>query len=357
MILAALETLLILELVWAVALVLLLGATIAFRSSRDKRRAAEAATRSTIQDALAACLCGDPDLVHLRALAAAHPGEMQDSLLAFQTVVGGRCEGVCELALSLGFVRQWCDSARSGSATARRRAFSNIAVMAHYAPVRGLIGDLAERGLTDSDEEIGAAAARILVQSEDPGQVTRLFESAPSLAPRIRLLIARDLRRHAIQLCRTAVPRVLSTADKRGLIVALKMLASWECGLPLDDVGEIVEHPDPEVRLEVMRLLAFLPTTPENHGAILRGLADEDPRVSVAAIAAVGRLKLVSAIPLVTSCLRRGIESLARSAADALAEMPLEGWTALEGQLRNPDRIASGAARDALQMVHAGGGD
>ena len=236
MILAALKTLLILELVWAVALVLLLGTTIAFRSSRNKRRAIAAATRSTIQDALGACLCGDPDLVHLRALAAAHPGEMRDSLLALQTVVGGRCEGVCELALSLGYVQQWCDSARSGNATARRRAFSNIAAMAHYAPVRGLIGDLAEQGLTDPDEEIRVAAARILVQSEDPEQVARLFESALSLAPRIRLLIARGLRRHAIQLCHSAIPRVLSTADKRRVIIALKMLASWECGLPLDDV-------------------------------------------------------------------------------------------------------------------------
>jgi hypothetical protein len=73
----------------------------------------------------------------------------------------------------------------------------------------------------------------------------------------------------------------------------------------------------------------------------------------MAAVETVGRLKLPDAIPQVTSCLRRKIESLARAAATVLAEMGPGGRGALEGQVGNRDPIASRAAREALALAGA----
>jgi len=98
-------------------------------------------------------------------------------------------------------------------------------------------------------------------------------------------------------------------------------------------------------------MLALLPLTTPNKRALLDGLVDEDLRVCAAAAVSAGRLKLATALPRVTSCLRRGDRTLAHAAAAVLAGMPPIGWQALEDQTENPDPIASTAARKALEAA------
>ncbi len=292
MIPAALDALLILEGAWAVALVVLLTFAAASRRARRLRIPTTLALRSAIQKALAAYVGGNPDLAGLQALAAAHPQEFRDSLLEFQGAVGGRCEAVGDLAFRLGLVSRWCDAAQTGSPAERRDAFACIAAVAEYAPVHGLAGSLAEQAIDDPDEQVRLAAARLLLHSGDPLRVAPLFERLLSETPLVRILIGPELRIHAGELCRRVVPDALRNASPQHLVYALKLLASWERGLPLHELGSLASHPNATVRLEFAGLAPLLPTSPEHHQALQQCLADKDPHVQAAAVAAAGRLKI-----------------------------------------------------------------
>ncbi|MBZ5624472.1 MAG: hypothetical protein LAQ69_38105 [Acidobacteriia bacterium] len=355
MIVIALKTLLVFEALWALSLLPFLAGAMSARLARRKRRAAATAARPAIQEALAIYLGGNSDLARLRALAKANPREVEEAILAFQARIGAGCEALGDLALKLRLVQQWCCAADSRSVRVRRRAFARMAAFARYEPVRRVVGDVVARALGDSDELVRLEAARAMASSDNLEQIARVFELALSDTPLIRFLIAPELRRHANQLCEAAVPKALRSSRSGVLVTALRLLASWERTIPLADLGMLAEHPNADVRVEAMRLLPLLPATRQNRSAVLCGLADRDLRVSTAAVAAIERLKLPDGIAPLTSCLRRGSEDLARCAATALAGMPPEGRQALEGQVPNPDPIASGAARQALMMVQMAG--
>jgi HEAT repeat protein len=342
-----------LEGAWAVVLLALLGIASATLTKTRKRRLAALASVPAIQDAVALYLSGSNDLTQLRSLAKACPEAVESSILAFQAMVGGTTR-LAELALSLGFVEQWCTAAHSSKPAVRRRAFSRIAALAHAEPVRRVAGDLPLAGLKDSDEQVRLESARAMVCSDDPAQVARVFEAVLTDSPLNRLLLAPLLRRHGAELCSTTIPRVLGTLGTRDLLNLLQLLVSWECSLPLVNLSPLSEHPDAAIREETMRLLSRVPTNPMNRGALLLGLADRETAVVMAAVAAVGRLRLPDAIPQVVSCLRRNDEGLARAASLVLAEMGQDGQSALKEQTGNPNPIASAAAVQALTLVGCG---
>ena len=350
MITLALQIVLALEAGCFVLLLALLVLAMAVLSASRKRRLAALAAEPAIQEAIAVHLGGSNDLTQLRALTAAHPEAVQVSILAFQAMVG-RTTRLAELALSLGFVEHWCEAAHSSDLAGRRRAFSGIAALAHAEPVRRRAGNIPALGLQDADEQVRLEASRALICSEEPAQVARVFEAVLRDAPLNRALLAPMLRSHAAALCDTTVPNALNTLGAGEMVNLLRLLASWECSLPLPDVSPLAEHPMVEVRVEAMRLLARVPANAMNRAAIHCGLADNDLKVVMAAVETVGRLKLPEAIPQVTACLRRHDAGLAQAAAAVLADLGPEGRDALEGQLGNPDGIASSAARNALEMA------
>jgi hypothetical protein len=350
MITLALKIVLALEAGWFVVLLALLGFTMAVLSASRRHRLAALVAGPAIQDAVALHLSGSNDLTELRGLAKAHPEAVQSSILAFQGMVGGT-DRLAELALSLGFVEQWCEASHSSRVSERRRAFSRIAALSRAEPVRRMTGTIPAAGLQDVDDQVRLDASRALVCSEEPAQVARVFEAVLRDAPLNRALLAPMLRRHAAELCHTTIPRALTTLGAVDLVNLLRLLASWECSLPLVDVSPLAGHPMLEVRVETMRLLARVPINAMNRGAILRGLSDPDLAVLTAAVESVGRLKLPEAIPQVTACLRRHDAGLAQAAAAVLADLGPEGRGALEGQLGNPDPIAAKAARQALEMA------
>jgi HEAT repeat protein len=348
-----LKIVLALEGIWAVVLLVLLGVAKIVLTKARKRRLAAQASGPAIQEAVALYLGGNNDLTQLRRLAKACPGAVESSILAFQAMVGGTTR-LAELALSLGFVEQWCVGAHSSKRAVRRRAFSRIAALSQAEPVRRVAGDLPVVGLKDHDEQVRLESARAMVCSEDPAQVAQVFEAVLTDAPLNRMLLAPLLRRHGAELCSTTIPKAMAVLGARDLLNLLRLLISWECTLPLVNLRELSEHPDAAVRMETMSLLSRVPTTPMNRGALLLGLADQDAAVVMAAVGAVGRLRLPEAIPPVVSCLRRNDEGLARAAAIVLAEMGKDGQSALQEQTGNMNSIASAAAVQALALVGAG---
>ena len=247
------------------------------------------AMQAEIAEALSVYLGGNRDTTRLEELAEACPKEMEETILRCQVVVNGKKDDLCELTLKLGYVEQWFRQARAGKITKRREAWSCLSAMAHYEPVRRLLGDYPATALTDSNEQIRLEAARLLLASGESDKIARVFESvipAPGGAPPP---IARELGRHALQLCHTVIPRALKSHHPREV---LRLMLSWERALPLPDVRALAQHSDASVRVELMRLLPFLPATPPNRAAIEDGLADENETVRAAAAAAAGRMKL-----------------------------------------------------------------
>lgn len=244
--------------------------------------------QSQIVDAVSVYLGGNHDLARLRLLAEAHPDDLRDTILRYQVLVAGRRDELGELTLKLGYVQQWCQEVRSANLVRRRKAFSYLAAVAHYGPVRRVLGAIPANAFADSDEQVRVQAARILLSGGELPVVGRVFEVILVDTPCVRLLVAADLRQHAIALCREAIPKALESSNLREV---LRVLVSWECALHLPDVRALVQHPDPEVRVDCMRLLPFLPSTPENRAALLAGLADQHPDVAAAA-AATGRVIL-----------------------------------------------------------------
>jgi hypothetical protein len=286
-----------LVLLLAVAVLFLALAAVLSRSARGTRQAAGPQIQPQIVEALSVYLGGNRDSARLRAMATAHPDEVQETILRYQTIVAGQREELCELTIVLGYVQRWCRQTRFAGIVERRKAFSCLSAVAHYEGVRRLAGDIPANAFRDPDEQIRLEAARILLSTNEPAEIGRVFEGILSDTPGVRLVIGRELGRYATQLCQTAVPRALRSQSP---LEVLRLLVSWERALPLPDVSPLVEHPDPAVRVEVMRLLRLLPATSENHAAILSGLTDADCDVKAAAAATAGWLRLPNRDPLVS---------------------------------------------------------
>jgi hypothetical protein len=270
---------------WAAAFaVMLLTWLVVWRSARRKRKAGTSEIEPAIVDALSIYLGGNSDTTVLRGLAATHPNELRETILQYQTVLAGQCDGLCELAITLGYVQSWWYDTQSSDVLKRRQAFSHIASMACYEPVRRLVGDVIAKSFNDRDEQIRIDVFRILLASEDIAEITRVFEAVIVDTPRVRSVIGPELAQHSVALCESAVPWALRAENP---MEVLKMLLLWERGLALTNVRGLTKNPDPTVRREAMNLLRYLPATAENLAALRAGMSDDDGEVREAAAASI----------------------------------------------------------------------
>jgi len=103
------------------------------------RRAASAEIRPALQAALVEFLAGGTDDSVFRRHIRSHAADIAESILLFQTTVGGSArDRLCGLALDLGLVQQWCEEGRSGDVI-RRRALRQprLRVRVRALPVGG----------------------------------------------------------------------------------------------------------------------------------------------------------------------------------------------------------------------------
>jgi len=136
-------------------------ATTWFRSTRKVQKPVRPGLEAEIVDALSVYLGGNRDSTRLRTFAAEHTGELQQTMLRYQTVVAGRREEIAELFIHLGFMQRWCHQMHSKQLVERQQAFDCVAAVAHYEPVRRFIGNIPSTAFRDPDEQIRLSAARI----------------------------------------------------------------------------------------------------------------------------------------------------------------------------------------------------
>lgn len=345
-----LRSFLIFEALWGLVVLLLFGHVLLRLRASKKRSKSASDVRLQIDEHLMVYANGNSDVSTIARLADRQARAVEESILRYHGELNGyAATRLCELAFRLGFVEQWCRAAHSRKASVRRIAFLRITGFLKYEEVRRITGRIPELALADDDPDVQLAAARALAESGDRQSIERAFQFLlNSYSPMVQAVLTPALRRHAVELCETAVPAALNSGSAEGLAHKLRLLVSWECSLPLPDVSPLSEHFDASVRLQAVRLLPLLPATPENETALLRRLSDEDDSVILAAVTAAARLKCDRAVPLLASCLRRKSAKLARAAAAALAGMPPEGLQVLEGYVNNSDAIAAEAAREMV---------
>jgi hypothetical protein len=323
---------------------------------RRRKKAADA-VRPAMSEALVLYLAGSNETAALRSFASTHRRDLTEAVVAFQNTVGGETrDRLCNLALDLGLVNDWCEETRSRDPIRRRTAFARLAFACAYEPCHRVAGDLLALGLRDEDREVRLAACRALLQAGEMPNVEKVFEFAVSHSLLVRILLAEDLRRYAIPLCRRAIPKALKSPDPRRTLATLEMVAAWERAMPLGDLDELLLHRDREIRVCALRLASITPTTGPNRAAILRLLAEEeDTEVRTGAALAAARLKIEEALPLLARCVRLGPAELARTAADALAGMVPKGREVLQDLSRGAEPATAAAASEALARAQAQG--
>jgi hypothetical protein len=314
-----------------------------------KRSRATAAVLPEIREALIDYLAGSSDLKRIERLAGTNRGDVADAIVGFQGTVGGSAlDRLCDLALSLGLVHDWVKDAHSRDAVRRRNGFARLAFVSVYEPCRRIAGDLLLQALNDPDPEVWLWASQSVIQSGTGQQIDAVFEHAVSESLLIRILLTEPLRRHAVRLCEHLAPEALRSRDPRRVLGALDILVAWERAILIDNLRELLEHPIKNIRIQALRLASLVPLIPENRGAIVHALTDNDQEISTAAALSAGRLQIAEALPLLARMLRLAPAELARTAAAALAEMPPRGWQALEELSASDNPVTAAAAAGAL---------
>jgi hypothetical protein len=322
------------------------------RSMVGRRRVITSASLlPKIREALVDYLAGSNDTTRLRVFVRQNRRDVADGMLEFRATVAGEArDRLCALALDLGLVHEWVQDAAARDVVRRRLAFARLSFVCSFEPCRRLAGDLLLRGLEDRDQEVLMAASRALVQSGDFEDVEHVFDFALSRSLYLRILLAEDLRRYAMEFCGSAIPEILRSGDLQRILPALEILVAWERALPLPHLAELMDHPDHQIRIQALRLAPLVPVEAPERAAILSALDDADSEISSVAARTALRIQLIEALPALARGLRRGPPALARAAAAAMAGMPPQGWTALE-ELSSAESAIAGIARDALELA------
>ncbi|MDR3698254.1 MAG: hypothetical protein P4L56_01385 [Candidatus Sulfopaludibacter sp.] len=320
--------------------------------SWQKQNQRTRALQPQIRQALVAFLAGSDNQDRLREFVQISRADVGAALVSFEgTVAGGARDRLCELALELTLVHDWCEETRSRNALVRRTAFARLSFVCSYEPCRRLAGDLMLRAIEDPDDEVTLSASRGLVHSSSIEVAERVFGHAVSKNLLVRIVLTEDLRRHAVSLCQRAIPRELKSGDRVRILNTLHMATAWERALPMPGMGALLSSDDREVRMQALQLASLVADAPEVRTGILDALADSDPEIVICAAGAAALQHLEAALPALARCLRVGELEVARAAAAALAEIPPRGWVTLRELSTSTNDVTARAASDALARM------
>lgn len=326
------------------------------RASLWRKKAKAAAARFSItQTALVDYLAGSNDLTRLREFAK-NREDFANVVLGFQgTVGGGALNRLCEMGLELGLVHDWVNETRSRDPVRRRLAFARLAFVSAYEPCLRVSGDLLLQALQDGDPEVRISAAEAVIQAGKADDIPRVFHMAVAQNLLTRVVLTPALRRYAVDLAQATIPEVLHSSDVKSVQAAMEILLAWERAIPFQDLCYLLDHRDKRIRLQALNLAPLVPLAPASRTEIVRALNDPDPEISMAAALSAGKLRIEEALPFLARLLRVAPAEVARTAANALAEMPPRGWQALEELSERPNMVTAAAAMEALARARGTG--
>jgi hypothetical protein len=208
------------------------------KRSATNRQASQ--SEPLIREELIHYLAGNNDLSPFRRAMQGKRASLETVMLSLERTAGGSAlERLCDLALQLGLVRDWCEETRSRDTAKRRAAFANIAFANIFEPCRRRIGDIPAAALEDRDPQVRLSAGRAMARSGEE-DAPRAFEWILTQALLARILTAPDLRAHAQSLSETAIPAALRSPEPARVRAALEVLIAWDRAIPSPQLWEAV---------------------------------------------------------------------------------------------------------------------
>lgn len=207
-------------------------------------------------------------------------------------------------------------------------------------------GPLVARLIVDPHPAVATAATAAIAGCASPALVTVVVNALPSRTPSVRLQQCIALRRHADMATAVVVRWLARPAPPSKLRAWIQLVEVLATPAALAAVIPFASHPDVEVRTSTARALRYC-FSPEGAETVTRLLEDEDWRVRAAAARAVGALNVRTAIPMLVDAMHDEAWWVRFRAGLALADLSVEGRSALTEVRSSPDPFA----RDMAALV------
>jgi hypothetical protein len=308
---------------------------------------------SHIREELAKHAAGEDARRQLAILFRRYPEELEAGLAEFLHLIRGvEHQRLGDLAVDIGLVSSWGKRYRSRSTARRKRAVELLAQVRHPVSLRIL-----ELALSDHDQSIRIQAARAQVRRGGVPEVEKVFAFALTQPLLVRVLLAEELRPHLPLLSGRAIPDSLSSGRREQILGALDMIGAWRRGLALPSVSTLLCNPDPEIRAKAWQVLPFVgsPVAPTEN--MSEAILDSIDSVSSAAAAAAGRMKLDSAVPVLTRRLRGVSETVVLAAARSLSQLGNNGLRILETEVVAGTGFSAAVSLEVLEKTRIGRSD
>lgn len=293
---------------------------------------------------LAAYAAGGGRLVPLRALERRFPADFDRALERLLSLVSGEGRAqLTRLAEDLRLVRRWERWARHAPERERRHAVECLGLLAGEHGGRAL-RRLARR----STPLVEAAACRVLARSSRQADAVWVFALIVGKPYLVRVLLAGEMRRHAQDLCQTALPAEAASGDAARLLAALELAESWRKALRLPFLEELMRHPSAAVRARALRLAPLAAEGQDVARYVCRALESDSEQVQAAALSAAASFRTPSLLPLLERLAGGESGELARLACAALARFGPDGLQVLRRLLLEGGARAAARAAEAL---------
>ncbi len=335
-------------LVQCVTIVAMLGISFLLKLTGQFREARSARVSPRIRELLALHAAGNDRAAEIGRLRRAYPPVVEQCPVEFLRMVRGRgCEALSALAADLGFIQKWRRDYRARGISRRKKAVAHLALVSRKFAGPTLLG-----ALHDEDETIRLHAARDMIRNADSAELSQIFGLAVNGSRVTRMVLAEDLRPHALELSKEAIPAALTSGVPSRTLAALDILRAWSKFLPVPQVYELLRHPDPAIHAAALDVLPFVPRLASLEGEVLSALNHPDEEVRSAAARAAASIGVTSAVPLLAHRLHDQDPRTASAAAHALAQLGSDGCRILEQEMLTGSLLAASAAIEALQRVH-----
>ncbi|HXJ39482.1 MAG TPA: HEAT repeat domain-containing protein [Bryobacteraceae bacterium] len=329
-------------------IVAMLGISLLLKLMRQFREARAARVSPHIRELLALHAAGNDHAPEIGRLRRVYPREVEQSVVEFLRIVRGRgCETLSELAADLGFIQKWRRDYRAHGISRRKTAVAHLALVSRRFAGPALLG-----ALMDDDETIRLHAARDMIRNADPVELAQIFGLAVNGSRVMRIVLTEDLRPHALELAKEAIPAALTSDEPSRVLAALDVLRGWSKFLPVPQVYGLLRHTDPAINAAALDVLPFVPRLAQLEAEVLSALNHTAEEVRSAAARAAASIGVTSAVPLLAQRLHDQNPRMAAAAAHALAHLGSDGCRILEQEMLTGSLLAASAALEALQRVH-----
>ena len=334
------------------ALVVMITAQVVLgKTRRLLRHRRIARQRPLFQEKLAAYVAGHENSSAVERLVERCPAEVEFCILEFLPALrGGQRAKLVRLANRLGFVQRWLDEYRTGSPIVRRAAITNLALVAGGSARDELLTALADRSRSVRVE----AAKALLGIGERDGAIevfeyVEVFDFMLSETPLVRAVLSDELKVHASILANEVIPRLLEHGHHGRLREALRLLVSWRVWMSCEALESLLQRRELDLVALALGVVPFAAERDRLKGHVLLALGSDDRSVRSAAVECAGRMHMHEAGGRLSLLLSGDDPRIAHAAAQALAQLGETGRARLDAAVVEANRVAAGAALEALE--------